>query len=92
MFQHQLDTIKSKVKIFGVINVNMTLFYSVSVFDKFLMLIFIFTNNHNMCLPIIQGFGTMLAYLALLLQFFAYNQISMANISSSLSNTTNSDK
>lgn len=31
LFQHQLDTIKSKFEIFGVLNVNMTLFYAVSV-------------------------------------------------------------
>lgn len=38
MFQHQLDTIKSEVKIFGVMNINMTLFYSVSVLINVLCL------------------------------------------------------
>ncbi|VVC43309.1 7TM chemoreceptor [Cinara cedri] len=65
LFQHQLDVIKSKFEIFGVLNINMALFYA--------------------------GFGTTLAYIALLLQLFAFNQISMATISSSLSNGTSPD-
>ncbi|XP_060873588.1 uncharacterized protein LOC132947340 [Metopolophium dirhodum] len=64
LFQHQLDTIKSKFELFGILNINMTLFYA--------------------------GFGTTLAYLALLLQFFAFNQISMASITTN--NATNADQ
>uniref|UniRef100_A0A2S2PFT2 Gustatory receptor n=1 Tax=Schizaphis graminum TaxID=13262 RepID=A0A2S2PFT2_SCHGA len=64
LFQHQLDTIKSKFELFGVININMSLFYA--------------------------GFGTTLAYLTLLLQFFAFNQISMTTISIT-NNATHTD-
>lgn len=41
---------------------------------------------------IVQGFGTTLTYIALLLQFFAFNQISMANITTKLNNGTNSER
>jgi hypothetical protein len=41
---------------------------------------------------IVQGFGTILTYTALLLQFFGVNHISMENISTKLNNETNSGK
>lgn len=59
----------------------MTLFYAVSVFS------IIITKEKN-CFKIFQGIGTTMAYIALLLQFFALNHISMANISTAFDNAT----